>query len=103
MWVIQDWEFERAHAGDNWRRELFEGANFEPSTGNSLKPLTTIEAEARHEDRWLLAPSGWDSGGSLKRSGYALVTAGSAWDLYRTQTTKVNPTHSDGTCMNLLQ
>ena len=103
MWVLQDWEFERVHAGDNWRRELFEGANFDPSKGDYLKPLSTIDTEVSHEDRWLLAPSHWDKVGLVKGSGYNLVIAGSAWDLYRTPATKFNPTNTDGSCINSVQ
>ena len=99
LWVLQDWDFERTHAGDNWRRELFEGANFEPSKGEFLKPLSTLAMQAGQGERWLLAPKNWSDTEQLKSSGYLLVSVGSAWNVYRTQTTQLSPTSLEGTCL----
>ena len=98
MWVVQDWEFERANAGDGWKRELFEGANFESVNTDLLKPLNTLELEYGHADRWLVTPSNWSGLALLDRLGYTLVSSGSAWNLYRTPSTIVNPVGTSESC-----
>lgn len=98
LWVIQDWDFERMHAGDNWRRELFEGANFEPSKGDSLKSLDTLSAQAGVSNRWLLAPKNSDRLVQVRNLGYQLVKEGSAWNLYRTLSTRDELVNNSGNC-----
>ena len=99
MWVIQDWVFERAHAGDTWRRELFEGANFEPVKAEILKPPSTLLKEASQSQRWLLVPTNWNKSSQISSLGYALVFQGGAWSIYRTQSTVAYPTTQDGVCL----
>jgi len=98
MWIIQDWDFERAHAGDNWRRELFEGANFEPAKGEYLKPPKTLEREQANPNRWILSPVGWSGNERISELGYVSVFKGRAWNLYRTQSTVASSTTLEGSC-----
>ena len=53
--VLENWADARHNSGDNWRRELFEAADFEPATGHALlqtpQALGTAPAGA-----WLVAP-----------------------------------------------
>jgi len=98
LWVVQDWDRERLLAGDNWRREMFEGSNFEPSTGQSLKALNTPEAESKNAGRWLLLPAQWSLIPELQRLGYLKEFSGQAWTLYRSQLTPAVQINSLGLC-----
>jgi 4-amino-4-deoxy-L-arabinose transferase-like glycosyltransferase len=90
MWVIQDWEFERAHAADNWRRELFEGAAFEPLSNEWLKPLSALNTEGREVNRWLVVSANWRNYEGLQKSGFVPVFSGVSWNLYRSAPTKMH-------------
>ena len=83
--VLQDWDTERRTAGDNWRRELFEGADFDPQAARVLQPLSRLDALQQQPGAWVLAPN--DSGRlNLQRhSGFDLVLGGQAWSLYRSK------------------
>ena len=100
FWVIQDWVRERLHAGDNWRREMFEGSNFEPSTGQFLKPLNTPELESKNAGRWLLLPSQWNNIPELQRMGFVKEFSGQAWTLYRSQLTQAVKLNDSGQCVS---
>jgi 4-amino-4-deoxy-L-arabinose transferase-like glycosyltransferase len=88
MWVIQDWEFERSHAADNWRRELFEGADFEPLDNEWLKPLSALNSQGSIANRWLVVPANWHDYEGLEKSGFLPVFSGIAWNLYRSAATE---------------
>jgi hypothetical protein len=74
--VLQDWDTERRTAGDNWRRELFEGADFDAQAARVLQPLSRLEALQQQASAWVLAPN--DSGRlNLQRhNGFDLVLGG---------------------------
>jgi 4-amino-4-deoxy-L-arabinose transferase-like glycosyltransferase len=77
MVVVQDWPQLRQHAGDNWRRELFEGADFDAQAGQVLQTPDVLDSAAQQPNRWVIAPA------DFKVSGFTLVFAGKAWSLYR--------------------
>ena len=54
--TIEDWPEARRRSGDNWRRELFEAADFEPATGQALLQLPLALAQAP-VNAWLVTPS----------------------------------------------
>lgn len=87
LWVLQDWAYERANAGDNWRRELFEGAEFERSRDAYLRPLSELAVQANHPDVWLVSTKHWSDQGQLEGAGYKQIYSGTAWNIYATPAT----------------
>lgn len=81
MVVIQDWALQRREAGDNWRRELFEGADFDREAGQVLQGQDTLAQASRLPGQWLVAPRGFEV------KNFDLVLEGRAWVLYRSPTT----------------
>jgi 4-amino-4-deoxy-L-arabinose transferase-like glycosyltransferase len=79
MVVVQDWPALRLNAGDNWRRELFEGAHFDARAAQNLQTPDVLETAQLQANRWVVAPA------SFKVNGFALVFAGYAWNLYRSR------------------
>lgn len=80
MVVIQDWPDERASAADNWKRELFEGADFEPAAGaRLLQTPDVLPAASRQPGAWLLAPRAFELDDP---AGWRSVRLGSGWTLY---------------------
>ncbi|MDZ4143927.1 MAG: glycosyltransferase family 39 protein [Burkholderiales bacterium] len=81
MVVVQDWSEVRRTAGDNWRRELFEGANFDPAAGQVLQVPQALAQAVMQPGRWLVSPRAVDPDPTA--SGWVAVARGTAWDLYR--------------------
>jgi 4-amino-4-deoxy-L-arabinose transferase-like glycosyltransferase len=81
--VLQDWDAERRTAGDNWRRELFEGADFDAQAARVLQPLSRLDALQQQAGAWVLAPNGSASLNLQHHQGFELVMGGKAWSLYR--------------------
>ena len=81
MIIIRDWAEERRSAGDNWQRELFEGANFDERAGRVLQGTEVLAAAGKSPGNWLLLPS------SMSRqdhpSGWTPVQEGVNWTLLR--------------------
>ncbi|MDD2547066.1 MAG: glycosyltransferase family 39 protein [Burkholderiaceae bacterium] len=81
MVVVQDWPALRRSARDNWRRELFEGADFDPASGQVLQTAEVLPLAAQAPGRWLVAPL------SLPPAdippGWVPVQQGRAWSLWR--------------------
>jgi 4-amino-4-deoxy-L-arabinose transferase-like glycosyltransferase len=75
--VVQDWPALRQHTDDNWRRELFEGADFDAQASQVLQGPEVLEQAMAQANRWVIAPAGYPV------TGFALVFAGKAWYLYR--------------------
>ena len=98
LWVVQNWDNERIHAGDNWRREMFEGVNFEPETSSVLKPMYTLATESKVSERWLLIPKEWTAKPMVENFGYILEYKGQAWSLYRSQLTHSIKFDVTGSC-----
>ena len=85
MEVLQDWDSERRSAGDNWRRELFEGADFDAQAARVLQPLSRLEALKQHPRAWVLAPNDSARLNLQAHSGLDLVLGGQVWSLYRSK------------------
>jgi 4-amino-4-deoxy-L-arabinose transferase-like glycosyltransferase len=83
VWVLQNWAYEREHAADNWRREMFEGADFEPQSTQYLKPIDTLEQERDHPGRWLLLPNDSSLSQRAQTLGYTNEFQGRAWSVWR--------------------
>jgi 4-amino-4-deoxy-L-arabinose transferase-like glycosyltransferase len=83
MDVVQDWESLRATAGDNWRRELLEGSDFDAQAAQSLAPLTRLSALKTDPHAWLVAPRDTLLMKSPAGAGFELFYEGRAWSLYR--------------------
>ena len=81
--VLQDWEGLRQTAGDNWRRELFEGADFDAQAAQSLVPLSHLDTLKADPHAWLVAPRNTGMPKAQERAGLSLVYEGRAWTLYR--------------------
>jgi hypothetical protein len=83
--VLQDWDAARRSAGDNWRRELFEGADFDLQAARVLQPLSRLDALHQQPGAWVIAPKGSRTVDLQRHTGLALVQEGQAWSLYRSQ------------------
>jgi hypothetical protein len=81
--VIQDWETLRQTAGDNWRRELFEGSDFDAEAARSLVPVSRLEALKQVPHAWVLAPNTSALLTAQSHAGFTLVATGQAWRLFR--------------------
>ena len=81
--VIQDWQTLRQTSGDNWRRELFEGADFDAQAGRSLMPLTRLDSLKQTPRAWVVAPNTSGTLTMQHHAGFELVFAGRAWNLYQ--------------------
>ena len=80
MVVVQDWPALRRSAGDNWRRELFEGADFDPAAGQVLQTPEVLEAAVQLPGQWLVAPN--DLAAAKIPAGWLPVQKGSGWSLW---------------------
>jgi len=81
--VIQDWERQRLEAGDNWRRELLDGAEFDAAAARALQPLSRLAELQRTPHAWVLAPRWKDAFDAGPYAGFASVYQDDAWVLYR--------------------
>jgi hypothetical protein len=81
MIVVQDWPQVRQTAGDNWRRELFEGAEFDAVAGQALQTSEVLGPASQQAGNWLVAPRQHAPATDLQ--GWTLVKAGEGWSLYR--------------------
>jgi 4-amino-4-deoxy-L-arabinose transferase-like glycosyltransferase len=83
--VLQDWDNERRTAGDNWRRELFEGADFDAQAARVLQPVSRLDALQQQSSAWVLAPNDSARLNLQRHTGFDLVLGGQAWSLYRSK------------------
>jgi hypothetical protein len=81
--VIQDWAQERQMAKDNWRRELFEGADFEAQAQYILMPLSRLQSLQQLPNAWLVAPAMPEAQDATTAPGFERVHSGQAWTLFR--------------------
>lgn len=81
--VIQDWDALRQTAGDNWRRELFEGADFDAQAARSLVPLSRLDSLKQTPQAWVVAPNTSPTLNITQHAGFDLVFAGRVWSLYQ--------------------
>ena len=83
MVVLQDWPQLRQNAGDNWRRELFEGADFDAQAARSLQTPAALQQAATRPGQWLVMPREGVPGLPADLAGFVSVLAGRAWSLYQ--------------------
>ena len=76
--VLQDWPAVRRSAGDNWRRELFEGADFDAQAGQVLQTPQVLDSARQQPGQWVIAPKG-----SASPQGWLLAYEGRAWTLWQ--------------------
>jgi hypothetical protein len=81
MVVIQDWAEQRRSAGDNWRRELFEGANIDPLAGQVLQGPEALAPASQRPGNWLVMPRG--TAPEQRPGQWVEVQQGQAWTLLR--------------------
>lgn len=81
MVVLGDWPELRKRAGDNWQRELFEGADFDAQAGQVLQSVGVLAQVAQTPGHWLVARKGNHMTDGL--SGWTLFYQAVGWDLYR--------------------
>lgn len=81
--VIQDWETLRQTAGDNWRRELFEGAEFDDRAAHVLVPMSRLASLKQEPGAWVVAPNTSAVLNNESHEGFTLVATGKAWRLFR--------------------
>ena len=82
MVVVQNWLQERKTAGDNWRRELFEGADFDAAAARVLQNPEVLTAAGRQPGNWLLVPRD-DRKFAAGPAGWVQVQIGTAWVLFK--------------------
>jgi 4-amino-4-deoxy-L-arabinose transferase-like glycosyltransferase len=81
--VLQDWVREKQVAGDDWRRELMDGVDFDTPSGAVLQPLSRLTELQTNAHAWLLVPK-WQH--AHRDEGYAGFTEAyqdEAWILSR--------------------
>ncbi len=89
--VIQDWDTLRQTAGDNWRRELFEGADFDAHAALSLVPMARLQALKQDLHAWVVAPNASHVLNAQSHEGFTLIATGQAWSLYRSSLASESP------------
>jgi 4-amino-4-deoxy-L-arabinose transferase-like glycosyltransferase len=89
--VIQDWDTLRQTAGDNWRRELFEGADFDVDAARSLVPLARLQSLKQEHNAWVVAPNASATLNASSHDGFTPVHQGLAWSLYRSNLATKSP------------
>jgi 4-amino-4-deoxy-L-arabinose transferase-like glycosyltransferase len=78
--VIEDWPTVRRTAGDNWQRELFEGADFDAAAARVLQTPDLLQRTPA-PGTWLVTTSGMAQTTPLPQ--WQQVHAGRAWVLWR--------------------
>ena len=80
--IIQDWEIARKTSADDWRRIFFEGADFEPRSGQVLQNMQFLSSIKQDGKSWLVTPAGFQ----LKTTHdiWRLTFKGASWWLWRT-------------------
>ncbi len=81
MVVIGDWPQLREHAGDNWQRELFEGADFDAQASQVLQQPDQLALAGTQEGNWLALRSSSPIVQGLPD--WRLSYQGVGWTLYR--------------------
>jgi len=72
MWVVNDWDNPDVAIRDNWRKELFDAAKFNPQLGEQV-----LVTPAQFQARLCAAPDGrrfWVRGNNEDRARYAVLT-----------------------------
>ena len=83
MVVLQNWPQLRQSAGDNWRRELFEGADFDAQAARSLQTPAVLKDAASRPGQWLVMPRAGVPELPANLAGFSPIFSGNAWDLLK--------------------
>lgn len=79
--VVEDWDTARRTTGDNWRRELFEAADFEPAKGRALlQPPAALQPAP--SGAWLVTPGDFAAPSGDRPGGWQNVYRGRVWALW---------------------
>ena len=81
--VIQDWVKQAEVAGDDWRRELMDGAPFDPVAGAYLKPMQRLNELKTNPRAWVLGPVWQEEFDAQTYTGFKQVYRDDAWVLYQ--------------------
>ena len=83
MEVIQDWDREEREAGDDWRRELMDGVDFDKPSGSALKFMQRLAQLRTNDHAWVLAPRWQNAYRAETYTGFIEAYKDSSWVLYR--------------------
>jgi hypothetical protein len=83
MEVIQDWGREEREAGDDWRRELMDGVDFDKPSGAALQPMQRLAELRTNDHAWVLAPRWQNAYRAETYAGFIEAYKDSSWVLYR--------------------
>jgi len=78
--VVSDWPQARRSAGDNWQREMFEGADFDPQAAQVLQGREVLTQD-QPRGHWLVTSRDTSALGDLGR--WQKVFEGRAWTLWQ--------------------
>jgi hypothetical protein len=81
--VIQDWAREEHEAGDDWRRELMDGVDFDKPAGAVLQPMSRLTELRTNPQAWVLAPRWQKAFRAENYAGFTEVYKDESWVLYR--------------------
>ncbi len=81
MVVVQDWARQRKEAGDDWRRELFDGADFDARAAQVLQPPEALVQAGQQPGNWLLVRHVGQT--EQPPAGWTLVRKGTGFNLYK--------------------
>ncbi|MEY4884136.1 MAG: hypothetical protein RIS34_1990 [Pseudomonadota bacterium] len=81
MVVLENWPDLRQHAGDDWRRELFEGADFDAQAAKVLQSPDVLAQAGVVPGNWFAARSANHIAEGL--TGWTVFYQGAGWVLYR--------------------
>lgn len=79
--VLENWSALRETAGDNWRRELFEGVDFDKKAGQVLQSPEVLAQAGSVPGNWLVARKDDQTAKGLM--GWVPFYQGAGWRLYR--------------------
>ncbi len=84
MVVLADWPLLRAHAGDDWHRELFEGADFDRQAAQVLQPQSVLPRAGTEPGNWLVLRNseGAPSDIAQEPPNWRLYYRGAGWTLF---------------------
>jgi 4-amino-4-deoxy-L-arabinose transferase-like glycosyltransferase len=100
MVVVQDWVRQRKEAGDDWRRELFDGTGFDAKAAQVLQQPEALAPAAQQPGNWLLVRHGGMGGKDKDREqeaqqplaqGWKLVMRGTGFNLFTSSGAGVTP------------
>jgi hypothetical protein len=83
MEVIQDWAREQQEAGDDWRRELMDGVDFDKTAGVVLQPMSRLAELRTNPHAWVLAPRWQKAFRTETYAGFTEAYKDASWILYR--------------------